>query len=207
MLVGSAVIITPIWLTTGVEGRRPGPGAAAGAGRGRAVVGSALRLELAAIKRVRPVDLRRASQHRARHRGVHGLRHPFAAAGPAGDTRDRVDRHRRRRARRGPAPPTCPGSRPTEVVLMAVNAGGVGEKRCRMPLAVAALAGQSVFLGYNWVVMKQGLQYADPWPFTALRIRSGSGRLVHRARSSSAARCVRPNPSSPLCSAYSRPRG
>jgi drug/metabolite transporter (DMT)-like permease len=46
-----------------------------------------------------------------------------------------------------------------------------------MPLAVAALAGQSVFLGYNWVVMKQGLRYADPWPFTALRTGLGAVAL------------------------------
>ena len=60
---------------------------------------------------------------------------------------------------------------------MAVNAGVVGEKRGSMPLAVAALACQSVFLGYNWVVMKQGLQYADPWPFTALRCGLGAVAL------------------------------
>ena len=47
----------------------------------------------------------------------------------------------------------------------------------RMPLAVAALAGQSVFLGYNWVVMKQGLHYADPWAFTALRTSLGAMAL------------------------------
>jgi drug/metabolite transporter (DMT)-like permease len=29
------------------------------------------------------------------------------------------------------------------------------------------MALQTLFLGYNWVVMKQGLRYADPWPFTA----------------------------------------
>jgi drug/metabolite transporter (DMT)-like permease len=44
-------------------------------------------------------------------------------------------------------------------------------------LAVAALAGQSVFLGYNWVVMKQGLKYSDPWPFTALRTGLGTVAL------------------------------
>jgi drug/metabolite transporter (DMT)-like permease len=52
-----------------------------------------------------------------------------------------------------------------------------GPVRFRMPLAVLALAGQSVFLGYNWVVMKQGLQYADPWPFTALRTSLGAVAL------------------------------
>ena len=41
-------------------------------------------------------------------------------------------------------------------------------------LAVAALAGQSLFLGYNWVVMKIGLKYSDPWPFTALRTGLGA---------------------------------
>jgi len=42
---------------------------------------------------------------------------------------------------------------------------------------VAALAGQSVFLGYNWVVMKVGLEYSDPWPFTALRTTLGAVAL------------------------------
>jgi drug/metabolite transporter (DMT)-like permease len=44
-------------------------------------------------------------------------------------------------------------------------------------LAVVALVGQSVFLGYNWVVMKQGLKYSDPWPFTALRTGLGTVAL------------------------------
>jgi drug/metabolite transporter (DMT)-like permease len=44
-------------------------------------------------------------------------------------------------------------------------------------LAVAALVGQSIFLGYNWVVMKQGLKYSDPWPFTALRTGLGTVAL------------------------------
>jgi drug/metabolite transporter (DMT)-like permease len=52
-----------------------------------------------------------------------------------------------------------------------------GEDRFRVPLAVLAMAGQSVFLGYNWVVMKQGLHYADPWPFTALRTSLGAVAL------------------------------
>jgi drug/metabolite transporter (DMT)-like permease len=52
-----------------------------------------------------------------------------------------------------------------------------GDERFRTPLALAALAGQSVFLGYNWVVMKQGLHYADPWPFTALRTSLGAVAL------------------------------
>jgi drug/metabolite transporter (DMT)-like permease len=55
--------------------------------------------------------------------------------------------------------------------------GHSGQDRFRMPLAVLALAGQSVFLGYNWVVMKQGLHYADPWPFTALRTSLGAVAL------------------------------
>lgn len=50
--------------------------------------------------------------------------------------------------------------------------GGAGGK-----LAVAALAAQSLFLGYNWVVMKVGLRYSDPWPFTALRTTLGAVAL------------------------------
>jgi len=42
---------------------------------------------------------------------------------------------------------------------------------------VAALAAQSLFLGYNWVVMKIGLQYSAPWPFTALRTTLGAVAL------------------------------
>jgi len=34
-----------------------------------------------------------------------------------------------------------------------------------------------VFLGYNWVVMKVGLEYSDPWPFTALRTTLGAVAL------------------------------
>jgi drug/metabolite transporter (DMT)-like permease len=44
-------------------------------------------------------------------------------------------------------------------------------------LAVAALCGQTVFLGYNWVVMKVALEYSDPWPFTALRTGLGAVSL------------------------------
>jgi drug/metabolite transporter (DMT)-like permease len=44
-------------------------------------------------------------------------------------------------------------------------------------LAVAALAGQSVFWGYNWVVMKIALRHSDPWPFTALRTSLGAVAL------------------------------
>jgi drug/metabolite transporter (DMT)-like permease len=44
-------------------------------------------------------------------------------------------------------------------------------------LAVAALAAQSIFLGYNWVVMKIGLRYSDVWPFTALRTGLGAVAL------------------------------
>jgi len=50
-------------------------------------------------------------------------------------------------------------------------------RRRAMRLAVAALVGQSLFLGYNWVVMKQGLKYSDPWPFTALRTGLGAVAL------------------------------
>jgi drug/metabolite transporter (DMT)-like permease len=49
--------------------------------------------------------------------------------------------------------------------------------RKAMRLAVAALAVQSLLLGYNWVVMKQGLKYSDPWPFTALRTGLGAVAL------------------------------
>jgi drug/metabolite transporter (DMT)-like permease len=55
--------------------------------------------------------------------------------------------------------------------------GSAGEDRHRMPLAVGAMALQSIFLGYNWVVMKQGLHYSDPWPFTALRCGLGAVSL------------------------------
>jgi drug/metabolite transporter (DMT)-like permease len=51
------------------------------------------------------------------------------------------------------------------------------EDRYKTPLAVGAMALQSIFLGYNWVVMKQGLQYSDPWPFTALRCGLGAAAL------------------------------
>ena len=44
-------------------------------------------------------------------------------------------------------------------------------------LAAAALFGQSIFLGYNWVVMKIGLRYSDPWPFIALRAGLGAVSL------------------------------
>jgi drug/metabolite transporter (DMT)-like permease len=53
--------------------------------------------------------------------------------------------------------------------------GPGGQKAAR--LAAAALLGQSVFLGYNWVVMKVGLRYSDPWPFTALRTGLGAVAL------------------------------
>lgn len=44
-------------------------------------------------------------------------------------------------------------------------------------LAVAALVGQSLFWGYNWVVMKIALRHSDPWPFTALRTSLGAVAL------------------------------
>lgn len=53
--------------------------------------------------------------------------------------------------------------------------GGVERGPRATRLAVAALCGQTILLGYNWVVMKEALQYADPWPFTALR--TGLGAL------------------------------
>ena len=51
------------------------------------------------------------------------------------------------------------------------------EDRYKTSLAVGAMALQSIFLGYNWVVMKQGLKYSDPWPFTALRCGLGAVAL------------------------------
>jgi drug/metabolite transporter (DMT)-like permease len=39
------------------------------------------------------------------------------------------------------------------------------------------MAFQTIFLGYNWVVMKQVLRYSDPWPFTALRCGLGAVAL------------------------------
>jgi drug/metabolite transporter (DMT)-like permease len=51
------------------------------------------------------------------------------------------------------------------------------EDRYKTPLAVGAMALQTIFLGYNWVVMKQGLHYSDPWPFTALRTGLGAVAL------------------------------
>jgi RarD protein len=44
-------------------------------------------------------------------------------------------------------------------------------------LAMVALAGQSIFLGCNWVVMKIGLRYASVWPFAALRTGLGAVAL------------------------------
>lgn len=55
--------------------------------------------------------------------------------------------------------------------------GPAGLDRKPAGLAVAALAAQSVFLGYNWVVMKIGLRYSDVWPFTALRTGLGAAAL------------------------------
>ena len=55
--------------------------------------------------------------------------------------------------------------------------GSPGSDRRMGGLAVAALAGQSVFLGYNWVVMKIGLSYSDVWPFTAYRTGLGAAAL------------------------------
>jgi drug/metabolite transporter (DMT)-like permease len=48
--------------------------------------------------------------------------------------------------------------------------------RSQSRYAVLALTVQSAVLGYNWVVMKVGLQYADTWSFAALRF--GLGALV-----------------------------
>lgn len=60
---------------------------------------------------------------------------------------------------------------------MKIVRGGGGRDGGDIRLAVAALAAQSVFLGYNWVVMKIGLRYSDPWPFTALRTGLGAAAL------------------------------
>lgn len=48
--------------------------------------------------------------------------------------------------------------------------------RSQSRYAILALTVQSAVLGYNWVVMKVGLQYADTWSFAALRF--GLGALV-----------------------------
>ncbi len=55
--------------------------------------------------------------------------------------------------------------------------GTAREGSYRLPLAVGAMALQTIFLGYNWVVMKQGLEYSDPWPFVALRTGLGAVAL------------------------------
>ena len=57
-----------------------------------------------------------------------------------------------------------------------MTADGLQRRRASR-LAVAALFGQSIFLGYNWVVMKVGLRYSDPWPFIALRAGLGAVAL------------------------------
>jgi drug/metabolite transporter (DMT)-like permease len=44
-------------------------------------------------------------------------------------------------------------------------------------LAIGALALMAVFWGYNWVVMKVGLRYADPSVFVALRVSLGAAFL------------------------------
>lgn len=51
------------------------------------------------------------------------------------------------------------------------------QDRRKTPLAIGAMAFQTIFLGYNWVVMKQVLRYSDPWPFTALRCGLGAVAL------------------------------
>jgi drug/metabolite transporter (DMT)-like permease len=58
-----------------------------------------------------------------------------------------------------------------------MTAGAPDRRRRDVRLAGAALAVQTIFLGYNWVVMKVGLQYSDPWPFTALRTTLGAAAL------------------------------
>ncbi len=44
--------------------------------------------------------------------------------------------------------------------------------------AYMALAAVTILWGYNWVVMKQSLQYCDPFVFTALRVFCGSVILL-----------------------------
>ncbi len=60
--------------------------------------------------------------------------------------------------------------------------GGVGPEArggtLQSRLAVGALALQSAFLGFNWVVMKVGLRHADLWPFVALRVGLGVVSLL-----------------------------
>ncbi len=82
--------------------------------------------------------------------------------------------------------------------------GSSREDRYRMPLAIGAMALQTIFLGYNWVVMKQGLHYSDPWPFTALR--TGLGAVALFIVLAILRRPLRPREvSSPSCSGSCRP--
>ena len=44
-------------------------------------------------------------------------------------------------------------------------------------LALSALALLSLIWGYNWVVMKQVIQYVDPFDFSAIRTVLGAATL------------------------------
>ncbi len=111
MLVGASLVLTPIWLATGVQ--VAGQGKALLLGLAVAVLSSALPyfLELVAIKPRACLDLRCPAEHRAGHSGVHGLRHPFArtyVAGVAGHPGHRGGRGRRRLVQQQP-PDGCSG--------------------------------------------------------------------------------------------------
>ena len=45
------------------------------------------------------------------------------------------------------------------------------------PLAILALVVLSLIWGYNWVVMKQVIQYVDPFDFSAIRTLLGAMTL------------------------------
>lgn len=58
-----------------------------------------------------------------------------------------------------------------------MTAGAPDRHRRDIGLAGVALAVQTIFIGYNRVVMKVGLQYSDPWSFAALRTTLGAVAL------------------------------
>ncbi len=123
----------------------------------------------------RGADARGGHRHGAHHRRARGARrarHRRGAARPGA-------RHRCRRARR------ATGHR-----LM--------DRRGR-DLGALALALLAVIWGYNWVVMKVGLQYAQPFTFSALRTFLGAlslfALLLVLRRSLSRRRCCGPSPS------------
>ena len=171
MLVGAAVILTPVWLATGVK--IAGHGHAILLGLAVAVLSSALPyfLELAAIKRVRASTYGILLSIEPAIAALMGFPHTFTAPGPP---RDRGSHSRHRGRCRGASwvsrmRSARTGARQERMMApMSGSAAGASQSGSRqIVLAVAALAGQSVFLGYNWVVMKIGLRYSDVWPFTA----------------------------------------